>query len=119
MLGDPSLDRLTRLMDVAVLKAQVHAANLANQNTPGYRAKAVSFDAAYQAALEQGDEAGAARLEPTIVEPRDTTVSIDGNDVDPDREILASADNTMKYNALIAIMRGKAHLLNTAISPAP
>src|SRR6476661_4353084 len=109
MLGDHRLELMARLMDVAVLKAQVHAANLANQNTPGYRAKAVSFDAAFQAALEQGDEDGAARLEPTIVEPRNTTVSIDGNDVDPDREILASADNTMKYNALIAIMRGKAH----------
>ena len=119
MLGDPRLDRLARLMDVAVLKAQVHAANLANQNTPGYRAKAVSFDAAFEAAIAQGDEDGAARVEPTIVEPRDTAVSIDGNDVDPDPEVLASADNTMKYNALIAIMRGKARLISTAISPAP
>ncbi len=119
MLGDARLDRLVRLMDVSVVEAHVHAANLANQNTPGYRAKAVDFTRSFHEALQRGDEAGAMALEPQLIEPRNTPVGVDGNDVSPDREILATADNAMRYNAYIAIMRGQMRLMNIAVGQAP
>jgi len=117
MITDPHSPILAKLMDVASLRARVHAANLANQNTPGYRAKAVEFDADFQAALERGDDA--TLVEPRLFEPRDTSVHVDGNDVAPDREVLQSSQNTLLYNAYVSLARGQLKLAATAISPAP
>jgi flagellar basal-body rod protein FlgB len=114
---DPHSPVLAKLMDVASLRARVHAANLANQNTPGYRAKAVAFEADFAAALASGGDA--IGVEPRIYEPRDTAQHVDGNDVAPDREVLQSAENTTLYNAYIALARGQQRLITTAISPAP
>ncbi|MBA3846198.1 MAG: hypothetical protein H0X45_06100 [Planctomycetes bacterium] len=119
MLGNERMDRLVRLMDVSVVEAHVHAANLANQNTPGYRTKAVDFTRAFEQALERGDHAGAMDIEPQLVEPRNTAVDVDGNDVSPDREILAAADNAMRYNAYISILRGQMRLMNIAVGQSP
>jgi flagellar basal-body rod protein FlgB len=117
MLGDAHSPILAKLMDVSSLRARIHAANLANQNTPGYKAKAVEFDADFQAALDSGDDPTA--ISPRLIEPRDTSVGVDGNDVDPDREVLQSAQNTLLYNAYVALARGQQKLISTAISPAP
>ncbi|HYE06645.1 MAG TPA: flagellar basal body rod protein FlgB [Planctomycetota bacterium] len=119
MLGNERMDRLVRLMDVSVVEAHVHAANLANQNTPGYRAKAVDFTREFEQALQRGDHAGAMAVEPELIEPRETSVGVDGNDVAPDREILAAADNAMRYNAYISIMRGQMRLMNIAVGQSP
>lgn len=119
MVDDPGLTLLTRLMDVAALKAQVHAGNIANQNTPGYKARAVAFDQAFQEALESGGEDAALGVEATVYEPRDTMQQPDGNDVSLNREIIESAKNQTLYNAYIAMARGKLRLLTIASSQAP
>ena len=117
MLGDPHSPILAKLMDVASLRARIHATNLANQNTPGYRAKAVAFEADFHAALAAGGDIDA--VEPRLYEPRDTAQDVDGNDVATDREVLQSAENTTLYNTYITLARGQAKLMATAISPAP
>ncbi len=118
-MSDRQLQLLARLMDVSVLKAQIHAGNLANQNTPGYKTRAVSFDDAFQAALADGDEAAAGKVEPSIIEPHATAVQADGNDVDVNAEIMDAAKNQTMYDAYNAMARGKLRLLNTAATPAP
>jgi flagellar basal-body rod protein FlgB len=117
MLGDSHSAVLSRLMDVASLRQRVHAANLANQNTPGYRAKAVAFEGALREALDAGGDPGS--VEPTIFEPRSTPVQNDGNDVDPDHEVMASAQNALLYNTYVSLVRGENKLLTTAVSSAP
>jgi flagellar basal-body rod protein FlgB len=119
MITDPRLQLMARLMDVSVLKAQVHAGNIANQNTPGYKTRAVAFDQAFAAALDQGGTEAASEVEPAIYEPRDTMEQADGNDVSIDREIMDSAKNQTLYNTYIAITRGKMRLLNIAAGQAP
>lgn len=118
MVDDPRLTLLTRLMDVASLKAQVHAGNIANQNTPGYKARAVAFDDAFREALASGDEA-ALEVEATVYEPRNTMQQPDGNDVSLNREIIEAAKNQTLYNTYIAMARGKMRLLNIAAGQAP
>ncbi len=117
MLNDSHSPILAKLMDVASLRARTHANNLANQNTPGYRAKAVEFDAEFQRAFAAGDDVS--RIEPRLFEPRDTAQGADGNDVKSDREVLQSAENASLYNTYIALARGRHRLTTTAISPAP
>jgi flagellar basal-body rod protein FlgB len=110
---------LGRLMDVAVLRSQVHAGNLANQNTPGYRAMAVDFDTAFQDALRDDGADAALTVAPRIVEPRTTGVKVDGNDVSTEREVALMAQNRLLYDTYIAMYRGKRMILQTAMTPAP
>ena len=104
-------------MDVSSLRARTHATNLANQNTPGYRSKAVDFDEEFQRAFAAGDDV--TKIEARLYEPRDSSVGADGNDVESHREVLQSAENASLYNTYIALARGRHQLTRTAISPAP
>jgi flagellar basal-body rod protein FlgB len=119
MLIDDRLKLMARLMDVSALKAQVHAGNIANQNTPGYRAKAVAFDQAFEQALRDQGADEANDVEAEIYEPQNTPVQDDGNDVSLNQEIMESAKNQTMYNAYLAMVKGKMRLLNIAAGQAP
>jgi flagellar basal body rod protein FlgB len=43
----------------------------------------------------------------------------DGNDVNPDHEVLASAENALLYNAYAALARGHNKLMATATAASP
>jgi len=117
MINDSTTVRLGRLLDVSTLKAQVIAGNLANQNTPGYRTRAVAFDDAYRAAIANGDDP--LSVTPTVYEPRNTAVDVDGNDVAVDREVLAGAQNAFLYQTYVSLLQGRNRLINTALTSAP
>ena len=117
MPGNSQMAILSRLMDVAALRQRIHGENLNNQNVPGYRARAVAFEDAFREALESGDDP--TTVQATIYEPRNTPPQNDGNDVNPDQEVLASAQNALLYNTYVAMARGQQKLLATAISAAP
>ena len=118
-MPDDRLLALSRLLDASTLRQQVHAANLANQNTPGYKARAVAFEEAFNQALEDGGTERALEVEPEVYTPLATPADPDGNDVSVDREVSALAKNQMLYNAYVQVARGKLRLVNTAISSAP
>ena len=117
LFGDAQVSNLSKLMDVAQLRAKVHAANIANQNTPGYHAKAVAFEDAFREALREGKPVD--EIDPVITEPRDTAEQTDGNDVSVDKEVLGQAQNNTLYNTYLAMLQGKKKLLTIAISTAP
>jgi flagellar basal-body rod protein FlgB len=116
MLHDDRMNTLAKLLDVANLRAQVHAGNIANVDTPGYRAQAVAFESAFQDALAGGDQDQALAVEPEVYQPRDTALKMDGNDVDLDREITLQTQNNLLYTTYVNLLRGKHRLLNTAIT---
>ncbi len=115
MLVTPRDRNLAALLDTAALRARIHAENIAHQNTPGYRARAVRFEEAFREALNRGDMAGAAQVRPEVYEPRSTMVNNDGNDVSVDREVTLASQNAVLYNAYVAILRGRKTLMDTAI----
>ena len=117
LLSDSNAARLAQLMDVASLKARVHASNLANQNTPGYKAREVAFDAAFQDALAQGEDT--IGIESVIQEQAGLGTDNDGNTVSTERETLGQAQNQTLYNAYLAMMQGKKKLLSIAITQSP
>jgi len=115
MLIDDRMQDLGRLLDVASLRARVHAGNIANQNTPGYRARAVAFDEAFRETFASRGAAAARQVEAEVFQPRDTGLDNDGNDVNVDREVNILAQNAMLYNAYVTMLRGKYTLLETAV----
>ena len=72
-------------LSAAWTKQQVIAQNLANVDTPGYKAKEVSFENVLdKAMLDRKDNRYAFRT--TITEEQNTFINPDGNNVDVDKE---------------------------------
>jgi flagellar basal-body rod protein FlgB len=117
MLNDPHSAILAKLLDVSALRAKVHAANIANQNTPGYQAQRVAFDEAFHSALAAGKPVD--EIDPVIVAGGGGAEQPDGNNVSLDREIMDQAKNNQLYNTWIALAQGRKKLITTAITAAP
>jgi flagellar basal-body rod protein FlgB len=119
MSATDQLQLLGKLMDMAQLRLRVHAANLANLDTPGYHAKEVSFEDEFKTALEHGGVSSALRVEPKTYEPRNTEEQVDGNDVSEEKETILSAEDQNRYDTYVQMARGELRLLTTAVTPAP
>ena len=104
-------------MDVAQLATRVHASNLANQNTPGFKARAVAFNDAFQAAL--ADDKPVDDIEPEVIETHDTPEQADGNNVSADRETLELSQNQTLYSAYVAMIQQKKKLYSLALTNTP
>ena len=112
------IDALRRQMSIAAAKQVVAAGNLANVNTPGYRARALDFTAALERELGGGISltgTSAGHLQGTITEAAGTEeieglpLRRDGNNVQIDRELLtmsaAAGDFARAQTALAARFR--------------
>jgi flagellar basal-body rod protein FlgB len=106
---------LQLLMDAAVTRQRVIARNLANVDTPGFRAKEVRFSKDLKQALEQGDVSALRDIEIETVE-KDGPAKPDGNSVDLDRELSALSGNALAYQALVTLVSMKTNLVRSAIA---
>ena len=120
-------------------RQQVIASNMANADTPGFRASEVHFaDALARATgdtgrapasaavtlgatraghIDRGASAGAVVLSTADLAPRTATQpSIDGNTVDLDAERAAFADNTVRYEASFSFLNHQIKTLMSAIT---
>jgi len=111
-------------------RQRVLAANIANADTPNYRA--VDFDFAKAltratAAARPGQQSELARTQagqvstapattgPLAPTPRDTRSGVDGNTVDMDVERVQFADNALRYESALRFLNGKIRTLLSAI----
>lgn len=122
-------DLLAKGLDAAQLRQDTIANNIANQDTPGFKASHVEFEQYMQAALQEGgfeakvtrdkhiqfsggDEEG---VQPAVVQDTSTTMRMDDNNVDIDQQMTDLAKNTIWYNTLVAKMNGEMERLRLAI----
>jgi flagellar basal-body rod protein FlgB len=107
-------EQLTRYLDLASDEAKVTAANMANIDTPGYRAVGMDFEAEMREALgsvDQGRTPRAVRLKSVdglVARP-------DGNNVSMDREGLNLAEAQLKFKTGIALLRQQNQMVLDAI----
>ena len=107
---DNNLDLHGRAMMVRTAKAEVIAGNIANADTPRYRARDLDFSAALAAAA--GDRGGSTlqathsrhlrgpnALESITVERGDGRIGPDGNTVQMEVEKAAYTENAVKFQA--------------------
>ncbi|MDE3148072.1 MAG: flagellar basal body rod protein FlgB [Acidobacteriota bacterium] len=96
-------DQLARYLDLASGEAKLTAANMANIDTPGYRAVGMNFEAEMRQALSDVDQGRAPR--PVRVAEVDGLIARpDGNDVSMDRESLNLAEAQLKYKTGVALL---------------
>lgn len=106
---------LERGLNATWKRNEVISNNIANIDTPGYKASGVEFESLLAEAMDgtgiQGKktrdkhmETGIGSLEtiqPTIIQNTNTTMRVDGNNVDVDKEMVELARNSIQYNALV------------------
>lgn len=107
------------------------ADNVANVDTPDFKASRVSFETALKQAHGTIDQPlkmfkvenavaapgeAPADLKPTVVQETDLGRRNDGNNVDIDREMLELSDTNVRFNALIQVMSSKVSGLRYVIN---
>nr|WP_106784184.1 flagellar basal body rod protein FlgB [Lysinibacillus timonensis] len=120
-----TISSLEKGLQYATLKNKTIAQNIANVDTPNYKAKDVSFKQVL--AEEQSTNISANRTDMrhydfSITQSNSKVFSYEnykyrnnGNGVDMDAEQARLAENTIYYNALIDRINGKLNSLNTVI----
>jgi flagellar basal-body rod protein FlgB len=103
------------LLDASVRRQRVIARNLANVDTPGYRAQDVRFSDDLARALRRGEAVppGAPGIE-TV--DREGPAKPDGNSVDLDRELSELSSNALAYQTLVTLVAMKTNLVRSAIA---
>jgi flagellar basal-body rod protein FlgB len=107
-------EQIARYLDLATSQIKLTAANMANIDTPGYRATGMDFEAEMRGAIDGVDQG----LPAAPVQVREVGGLIsrpDGNDVSMDREGLNMASAQLKFKVGVALLRGENQLVMDAI----
>ena len=119
-----TINSLERGLSYATIKNKAIAQNIANVDTPGYKAKDVSFKAILEDAQNTSISSyknDVRHYDFTISEQgsgaysKDFRARANGNGVNMDVEQAKLAENTIYYNALIERVSSKFNTLNTVI----
>lgn len=119
LLGGTSFSLLRQGMDAVWTRQQVTLQNLANVETPGYKAKYVDFETVYtilKDSSESGTERIAAQLKPVIRQDDTTSLRADGNNVDADKEGIELARAQIEYDYLQSKITHRISCLKHVIS---
>lgn len=128
------LDKQGRALELLARRQQVLSSNIANADTPGYKARDIDFASALASAQASQGGIGGALSTPArttraghmaaVVTTEDPQLkwrqadqpSLDGNTVDLDRERANFADNAMRYEATLRFINGNVKTMLSAIS---
>ena len=128
-LFDRTIGILGRALDYRVRNQRVIASNIANIDTPGYRAKKLKFDEELRRAVENKDihlkktdrkhlpglqEAGMGGPSSFTVEKESGSTAGDSS-LDIDREMAKMAKNNLLYEATVKMLSKKFDLMRAAI----
>jgi len=92
-------------------RTELLAANMANADTPNYKARDIDFKAALAAAGN-----GAAALGANLKYRVPMAAALDGNTVDTQLEQAAFAENSVRYQATLTFLNARLKELMTAIT---
>ena len=118
-------------LSVESRRSQLLAANLANSDTPNFKARDVDFKTALASAKEprggslpmrltqsahQQASVNANANDPTLLYRIPLAPALDGNTVDPQLEQAAFAENAVRYQATLTMLNSRLRSLMTAIT---
>jgi flagellar basal-body rod protein FlgB len=107
-------DQITRYLDLATDEAKLTAANMANIDTPGYKAVGMDFEAEMRYAMTGADQGLPSK--PVHVGAVDGLIARpDGNNVSLDREGLNLAEAQLKFKTGVALLHQEYQRIMDAI----
>lgn len=105
-----SLNFFSKALEVSGRVSRVIASDIANADTPGFKAKGVNFDQALQARLDNQPVQQAKFV-------RGLPTGLDGNDVSLDYEATQSVSNAARERESLTFIKGTTQSLITALRP--
>lgn len=130
-LFDKTTSSLGVALNMRLLKHNVTAANIANSETPGYKAKKVDFEEALARAIDidglksisTSDPAhfslGAGpikSLQPEVYDNPEGATNNDRNNVDLEKEMANLSENNIQYRAALQLINKKLAALKYAVT---
>jgi flagellar basal-body rod protein FlgB len=113
---DNTLKALAMSSKMRELRQSVISANVANAETPGYKAKVVDFENALASAIRQEGqiENKIETLKASVYDNPDAEVAMDGNSVDLEKEMAAMLENNLMYRTATQMINKKLAALKYA-----
>src|SRR5690606_33541565 len=109
---------LNTSLNLRLLNQNVISSNIANANTPGYKAKAVEFETTFRNAIAANQDLVVSATSPNHMQPQETdpvypeiydidngVESLDGNTVNRSEEMAKMAENQILYDASVELLR--------------
>jgi flagellar basal-body rod protein FlgB len=130
MIFDRTMQLLNRTLDLRQARQRVIASNIANEETPGYRAADLNFQDSLQAAHRGRGFVSLAVTQGHHIGPRGDSIQrvvgklgpvpagdlpLDANSVNIELEMAKMSDNAMQYNAAAELLAKKFRGLLNAI----
>ena len=112
MFDDVASSALRVALDGLAVRQKAIANNIANVQTPGFRAQKVQFEQALQSALANGTPLGQVR--PNVASSLEPT-RLDGNNVNLDEETLSNIDTGLRYQLTLRALDSKYTQLHDVI----
>lgn len=128
---DKTLKAMTTALNFREMRQKLITSNIANANTPGFKAKKMDFEEALARALDVDGQmkmgatdgrhfnvgsGGFNNLQPEIYENPNGVVSEDGNTVDVEAEMAVMTENKLMYDALVQLINKKMGIMKYAIN---
>ncbi|MCU1638279.1 MAG: flagellar basal-body rod protein FlgB [Microbacteriaceae bacterium] len=101
---------LSSALDGLALRQRAIANNIANVNTPGYKAQRVQFEDALASSVRNGD----GHANPTIEQSLEPT-RLGGNNVNLDTETLSNIDTVLRFQFAARAVEGPFSGMRTAM----
>ncbi len=130
-VSDKTLKALATALNFREMKQELITSNIANANTPGFKAKKLDFEAALARALDvdgnlsmkatEGNHfdvggGGFNNLQPEIYDNPNGVVSENGNTVDVEAEMAQMAENKLMFDTVVQLLNKKIGLMKYAIN---
>ncbi len=126
---DSVIGALNTSLNLRLVNQNVISSNIANADTPGYKAKTVEFESALRDALAVGGELPMQAthrdhivhhdtdgVAPEIYDDPNGVESLDGNTVDRAHEMAKQAENQALFDASVEMLKKKLGMLKYAIA---
>jgi flagellar basal-body rod protein FlgB len=110
--GDMTTSAIYQAMQGLSAEQQSVANNVANIDTPNYKAKDVDFESSLAQAIAAGDPSQMQVTTTTSTAPADQT----GNNVSLSTEMVEGQKASMQFQTMVEAMNAKFQLLSTAIN---
>ncbi|MBI5920410.1 MAG: flagellar basal body rod protein FlgB [Betaproteobacteria bacterium] len=129
---DQELSFSQTALNLRAYRQELLASNIANADTPNYKARDIDFKAALNGALGKGQSgalvlaqtserhlpaAGSNRFGAAVQFRSEEQSNVDGNTVSMDVERAAFAENAIQMEAMLTFINGRFKTLNSAIQP--
>lgn len=115
-MSDPfsSLNRISAHLSYHVDRYKIISGNLANIDTPGYRAQELDFEEEMRTSFEQGKKKVDWEINTRTRVQDDEVPDQDGNSVSLEAQLSKKTANTIRYNVLSTVLRKKLGMLKYA-----